>query len=154
MDEQAFVERSMAMQRAMYRAARAILNTDADCEDAVQEALMSAWKRLHTLREPRYFETWLMRILINECKDLCKRRRFTEPLPEQMAALPSPEPELFDALMKLSAKIRLAMVLHYNDGYTVEQVADILRIPPGTVKWRLHQGREQLKKLLGEEAFK
>lgn len=154
LNEQAFVKRAMACERKLYRAARAILGCDADCEDAVQDALIKAWQRLDTLREERYFETWLTRILINECKNLCKKRRLAEVLPETLAALQSPEPELFEALTKLPEKIRLAMVLHYNDGYDVAQVSGILRIPVGTVKWRLHQGRAQLRKMLGEEAFR
>ena len=69
-----FVQRVRACERRLYRVARAQLPSEADCEDAVQEALLRAWDRLDTLREEAYFETWLIRILINQCKTFYRRR--------------------------------------------------------------------------------
>ena len=153
MDREAFAARGAACERKLYRVARTMLRSDADCEDAVQEALMRAWKNRDSLREHRYFDTWLVRILINECRNLHRRKPATVPL-EVAEATPVPEAEgsaALTALDGLSEKLRLAMVLHYVEGYSVGEIAKLLRIPAGTVKWRLHQGRRQLRERMERE---
>ena len=65
-----FILRVRGCERRLYRVARTMLRSDADCEDAVQEALLKAWSKLGSLREEQFFETWLIRILINECRKL------------------------------------------------------------------------------------
>lgn len=138
-------------ERRLYRVARTLLNCDADCEDAVQEALLRAWARLDGLREERFFETWLIRILINECRRLMRRRPNALELSEEIRA-EEPSGELMEALRALPPKHRIAMELHYVEGYSVRETAELLRLPEGTVKWRLNQGRALLKRQLGEEA--
>ena len=152
MDEGTFSQRAMACARKLYRVARTILQADADCEDAVQEALARAWRFRDSLREELYFDTWLVRILINECRNLQRRRSPTVPLEEaaQMTADKS-EAGLLRALAALPEKTRLCMVLHYVEGYRVDEVARLLRAPTGTVKWRLHQGRAQLRERMERE---
>jgi len=61
----------------MYRIARTILRNDEDCRDAMQEAALRAWEKRYTLREEKYFGTWLIRILINECRNIQRKRRFS-----------------------------------------------------------------------------
>lgn len=153
MDRDAFVARVAACERKLYHVARTFLRSDADCEDAVQEALLRAWKNRDSLREPQFFDTWLVRILINECRNLHRRRPPTMPF-EAAEAAPAPEVEgtaILAVLDGLSEKLRLSMVLHYVEGYPVEEIAKLLRIPAGTVKWRLHQGRRQLRERMGRE---
>ena len=74
MQKSEFVQRAWACERKLYRIARTMLSSDADCEDAVQEALLKAWAKIHTLRESAWFETWLVRILINECRQIWRKR--------------------------------------------------------------------------------
>lgn len=148
-----FIRRVRGCERRLYRVARTMLPSEADCEDAVQEALLKAWARLDALREEAYFETWLMRILINQCKTFYRRRSRAEV--ELTEDIPGPEtgdPSLLEALMKLPEKARVALELHYIEGYDVKACARMLAVPEGTVKWRLHQGRKLLKRELGEEA--
>ena len=75
LDERQFSQRVRACEQKLYNTARMLLPCQADCEDAVQEALFKAWARLDSLRDTGRFEAWLMRILINECKMLLRRRR-------------------------------------------------------------------------------
>lgn len=146
-----FILRVRGCERRLYRVARTMLRSDADCEDAVQEALLKAWSKLGSLREEQFFETWLIRILINECKNIYRRRpRAQEELPESLAASPA-DGELMDALMNLPPKFRIPMELHYIEGYGIAEISRMLRIPDGTVKWRLSRGRALLKTELGEE---
>ena len=72
LDERQFFQRVRACEQKLYNTARMLLPCQADCEDAVQEALFKAWARLDSLRDTGRFEAWLMRILINECKMLLR----------------------------------------------------------------------------------
>ncbi|MBQ3270006.1 MAG: RNA polymerase sigma factor [Clostridia bacterium] len=147
-----FIRRARACERRLYRVARTMLPREADCEDAVQEALLRAWDRLHTLREEAYFETWLIRILINQCKTFYRRR---PPEPTELTEdIPQPQPgetPLLDALMTLPQKPRVALELHYIEGYSVKETARILNVPEGTLKWRLSRGRALLKQAIERE---
>ena len=147
-----FILRVRACERRLYRVARTMLRADADCEDAVQEALLKAWSKLGSLREEQFFETWLIRILINECKTFYRRRPRAEgEIPESLAA-PAENREVMDALMNLPEKYRIPVELHYIEGYAIGEIARMLLLPEGTVKWRLSRGRALLKTELGEEA--
>jgi len=147
-----FIQRVRACERRLYRVARTMLPQECDCEDAVQEALLRAWDRRETLRQEAYFDTWLIRILINQCKTFY-RRRPPEPaeLTEDIPQVTSEETPLLEALMGLPRKQRVTLELHYIEGYSVAETARILRLPEGTVKWRLKRGREQLKEFLTRE---
>ena len=147
-----FIQRVRACERRLYRVARTMLPQECDCEDAVQEALLRAWDRRETLRQEAYFDTWLIRILINQCKTFY-RRRPPEPaeLTEDIPQATSEETPLLEALMALPRKQRVALELHYIEGYSVAETARILRLPEGTVKWRLKRGRELLKQSLNRE---
>ena len=154
MTNREFQERVRFCRQRLYGMAYMLLGTQADCEDAVQEALMKAWRKLASLREEQYFETWLMRIVINECRSLQRshaRRRET-PLELCVAALPaSPEPELYMALKSLPGKYSVLLTLQYINGYTISEMAKILRLPQGTVASRLNRAKMLLRKELGEE---
>ena len=154
MERAEFIRRVRGCERRLYRVARTLLRGDADCEDAVQEALLNAWMKLDSLREPAFFETWLIRILINECKSYYRRKgRVTEPLPESLPAPETDPSSVMDALLALPEKPRVAMELHYIEGYDVKACARMLGVPEGTVKWRLSRGRALLRDALGEEAL-
>lgn len=146
-----FTARVRACERRLYRVARTMLRSDADCEDAVQEALLRAWSKLDSLREERFFETWLIRILINECRALLRRRPQEAEISESLPAPEAGARAVLDALEALPAKHRIALELHCIEGYSVREVAHVLRLPEGTVKWRLSRGRALLEKELGEE---
>ena len=153
MNKAEFVQRVRGCERRLYRVARTMLARDADCEDAVQEALLRAWAKLHTLREEAYFETWLIRILINECRNICRKRPVVEAeLPENLPQAVSDDSALLEALMALPEKHRIALELHYIEGYKTREISAMLRIPESTVKWRLMKGRSKLRTELGEGA--
>lgn len=149
-----FTDRVQRCERRLYRVARTMLRNDADCEDAVQEALFRAWARIGSLRHAEYFETWLIRILINECRAVYRRRRAVETeLTENICEPEHDEGSLTEALMKLPEKQRIAIELHCIEGYSVRESAKILGIPEGTVKWRLKAARDSLKTELEKEGL-
>lgn len=141
----------MAIERRLYRVARCILLNDADCEDAVQQALFKAWENRQKLRDESFFETWLTRILINVSRNMARARRYHAELSEKIPAPPVEEGEALAKLSALPETQRLAISLRYIEGYGVSEIADMTKVPAGTVKWRLYQGRKLLGKLLEED---
>lgn len=150
MDRQFFIASAQAMERSMYCIARSYLRCEADCEDALQNALLRAWEKRNTLREERYFRTWLTRILINSCKEMLRRQKREAPTADfpEAAAPQGSDPVLWEALRALDEKYRVTVILHYRDGYGIREIASILRIPESTVKTRLSRARQQLKSIL------
>ena len=150
MDRQFFIASAQAMERSMYCIARSYLRCEADCEDALQNALLRAWEKRNTLREERYFRTWLTRILINSGKETRRRQKRETPAADfpEAAAPQGSDPVLWEALRALDEKYRVTVILHYRDGYGIREIASILRIPESTVKTRLSRARQQLKSIL------
>jgi len=151
---QQFAAQITDMQATLYRVAYGLLLNRTDCADAVQECLLRAWEKQHTLREEAYFRTWVIRILINECYTMLRRRKRAIPLDEipEPAAPPDSDHELHDAIARLETKLRLPVVLHYMEGYSVGEVAGMLRVPSGTIKTRLFKARKILRlQLIDEE---
>lgn len=148
-----FALRVTAAQTKLYRVARSYLRQEADCLDAISEAIARAWQKLPSLREERYFDTWLTRILIRECINIQRKQRRVTPMetiPEQSVERGSDSQALCAALDELPQKLRTAVALHYMEGYSVEETARILRVPKGTVCSRLKTAREKLRTLMKE----
>ena len=148
--EEEFTREVCACERTLYRVSRALLGSDADCADAVQEALLKAWK--HRGRtEVTYFRAWLTRIVINECRTIGRRRART-PIVREAPELPAQETgvslETRDALGRLAAAHRLVLVLHYLEGFSLPEIARMTRVPLGTVKYRIVQARKALRREL------
>ena len=148
-----FARRITAMTQTLYRISRTMLASGADREDAVAEAIRRAWEKQGSLRDERYVETWVVRILINVCRNVSKRRGREVPvetLPER-AAPQGGDPDLRQAVTLLPENLRLPIVLHYTEGYEVAEIARMLRLPSGTVKTRMRKARALLKAMLSEE---
>lgn len=153
MNRDDFVEQVTAAEATLYHISKSILKNDCDCADAVQEAIMTAYSKLRSLKNDRYFKTWLCRILINECYRICRANKKVVPLEDYMQVT-SDQPKnlgLFKAIMELKPDLRLAIVLHYIEGFQTVEISGILKIPEGTVKSRLSRARKQLKSVLGEK---
>lgn len=146
-DPDAFTELMQSQMQNMYKTARAILMNDEDAADAIQETILACFEKLGTLRENRYFKTWMTRILINKCYDLIRHNQglvFTEELPEQTRENDICNLELKEALNALDEKYRLVMVLHYSEGFRTDEIAQMLNIPGSTVRTRLSRARAQM----------
>ena len=73
-DPDAFTELMQSQMQNMYKTARAILYNDEDAADAISETILTCWEKLHQLKNPAFFRTWMTRILINKCKDIIKKQ--------------------------------------------------------------------------------
>ncbi|AKN30045.1 RNA polymerase sigma factor [Clostridium carboxidivorans P7] len=158
MNKETFIANVLEAESTLYHVSKSILTHDQDCEDAVQGAILKAYDKIDTLKKEQYFKTWLIRILINECYDL-KRKEYPEvPYEEYFESAKAEDrkdySELYFAIRNLPERIRVTIVLYYVEGYSVEEIKQILEIPSGTVKSRLAKGRKLLKiKLENMEAI-
>ncbi len=157
MDKKTFTEKVLESEQTLYRISMSMLKNQADCEDAVQDTILTAYSKLSSLRNEEYFKTWLVRILINTCnKFLKKKSRFVsdEALENQSVPDSSVTTEIRLAIEGLKPKIRIVVVMRYIEGFSVKEIKDILKIPEGTVKSRLAEGRKQLGLELSEKKRK
>lgn len=143
----AFTSLMQYFSKDMYRTAIAILMNDEDAADAIQDTILTCWEKLETLREVRFFKTWMTRILINKCYDIKKQRidkvSFEE-CEELVASECNQNEELSEILFQLEERYRLPMMLFYGEGYKITEIAQMLNIPKSTVQTRLARGREKI----------
>lgn len=152
MTKREFSERITDMEDTMYRVSYSVLKNPHDQADAIQETILKAWWKLDSLREDQYFQTWVIRILMNVCRDMARKKHRECPSEHiEVEAPPTADGAMMEALSELDEKYRLTIVLHHVEGYTTKEVARIMRVPEGTVKFRLARGRKLLKEILTEE---
>lgn len=156
MDKKTFTRLVGQNEQRLYRVAMSYTGNLPDAADAVQEALLRAWSKRGTLREERLFSTWLMRILINECKTLLRKRRRTLPfaqLPETQVQLPpDADHACAHALLRLPEKYRVPLALHVMEGYSIQEVAQILHLPVNTVKTRISRAKKHVRQEVLDDA--
>jgi RNA polymerase sigma-70 factor (ECF subfamily) len=144
-----------------YRLAGLILQDAHDAEDAVQDALLSAWRSASGLRDVAGFQAWFDRILVNGCRDRLRRRKTIRFIPLAPTIDPVGDTDPFRAIAERDALLaglralgpdeRVVVVLHYWADLSLDQIAARIGAPTGTVKSRLHRAREILRRqLVGE----
>lgn len=148
----------------LYVAARLILRDDDRAQDAVQEALVLAWKHIRALREPDAWDAWLHRLNVRACyrtSRQVRRRNLVElhvmpdlePVGESDVALSVADRDEIDrALGRLPIDQRAVLVLHFYVGLPLTEAADVLDIPAGTAKSRLHRALESLRASMSTDA--
>ena len=157
-DHEAFSELARLGIRRLYATARLILRDSEAAEDATQEALVAAWRDLSALRDPDRFDAWLHRLLVRSCyRELRRgRHRWTIEVGVEGLDLSAADEsvELVDrdqlerGFERLDPDQRIVLVLHYYLGLTLDESADALGVPPGTVRSRLHRATRTLRAAL------
>jgi RNA polymerase sigma-70 factor (ECF subfamily) len=154
-DARAFEQLVSRWQERLWRHARRLIHDDAAAWDVVQEAWMSMLKGLRRLDDPGAFSGWAYRIVTFKSIDHIRsgrRRREVEEQQQARTVNPAGDDdveELRAALLELSVEQRAILSLHYREELGVERIAEILGIPAGTVKSRLHRARAALKERIG-----
>jgi RNA polymerase sigma-70 factor (ECF subfamily) len=143
---------------AVYRLSFAILGDQADARDAAQDTFVTAWRQIGGLRDADRFDAWLQRVAVNSARmtHRARRRRGVREIPssrvpgvDSLMATASPADTdavtLDAAMQRLAVEQRSILVLHHVEGQPIDALAEILEIPPGTVKSRLHTARQALQ---------
>lgn len=164
---EAFGELVLKYQDRLFNMVFHVVGHAEDARDIVQEALVQAFIKLETFRRESEFYTWLYRIAFNTAVSHQRRRRPTVSM-ERAKELANLEPQakdndpvgnleqkerccqVRDAIARLGGEYRAVIVLREIDGCCYETIAEVLELPVGTVRSRLHRARIQLKEYLGE----
>jgi RNA polymerase sigma factor (sigma-70 family) len=160
-DHDAFTRLATASIGRMFAVARLILRETEPAEDAVQEALVAAWRDLSGLRDPDRFEAWLHRLLVRACYREARRSRRVTRLEVHVTPIELGEPDESRAIAnrdqlergfrRLDPDQRAILVLHFFSGLPLTEVAGALGIPIGTVKSRLHAALSKLRAVFAVE---
>lgn len=161
-DKDAFVELVEQEKLSLTRAALAILHNEEDAADAVSETVLTAFLKLHTLREPKYFKTWLMRVLIYNAYSALRKRRPEQLFGEVPEAASADDGmacrdrviDIQKSLSVLAENDRLVLTLFYLDELPVREIGSLLGISEGAVKTRLHRARERFRLIYEEQEEK
>ncbi|MDR2570874.1 MAG: sigma-70 family RNA polymerase sigma factor [Oscillospiraceae bacterium] len=153
MDKNVYAKRVEQMKPRLYRIVYLYFSSEAMALDAVYEAVYRGLVSVSKLREHAYFETWITRIVINECKKILRRAKREQSLD----TVPEMSEEYFDslslkeAIQKLPQELREVVILRYFSGFTVVDIAKSLNIPQGTVATRQRRALQLLKLELTDE---
>ena len=160
-DREAFGVLVHQVSDSLYAVAYRILRDPGRAEDALQNALVLAWRRVPKLRDADRFEAWIHRILVHACYDESQRARHwrtsirllpdAHSTPDSSDALGNRD-ELERAYRRLTVEQRAVFVLHHYVGLPLVEVAELLEIPAGTARSRLHYAIEGLRHALAAEA--
>jgi RNA polymerase sigma-70 factor (ECF subfamily) len=160
-DHEAFEVLATSAGDRLYAVARLILRAPDLAEDAVQEALVRAWRQLPTLRDPDRFDAWLHRLLVNACADQGRQSRrwsnHVRPLAvdastsDDTGAVADRE-QLERGFERLRPEQRAVVVLHFYSGFSAAEIARMLGIPEGTARSRLHYATEAMRAALQADA--
>lgn len=153
-----------------YNVAYRIMGNEEDAKDMTQESLIKVYRNLNSFRMDSSFSTWLYRIVMNTCKDQLRKKKMKvismdqtydvgdgnvqmefedEGLkPDEILISKETQSEVQSALMKVSEKNRIVVVLRDIKGFSYSEISDIINIPIGTIKSRISRGRQELKAVL------
>lgn len=138
----------------VYRLALCRMQNVADAEDVYQDVFLSLLRQSERDWDGEYLKAWLIRTTLNRCADL-HRFRLRRPVlslddvPELAQGADESGAEVWEAVNRLPEKLRIPVHLHYGEGYSTEEIADMTGVPAATVRTRLHRARGKLKDLLG-----
>lgn len=139
----------------VFRVALNYLKSASDADDVTQEVFIKLLKERKDFGSEAHIRNWLIRVTINECKNLTRKRWWRqENIDDYVNSIAFEDPrhsELFDSVMALPKHYRVPIYLYYYEEYTTQEIADLLGIPKNTVCTQLKRGRELLKNSITEE---
>lgn len=160
-DKKAFSELIMAIEKELYIIAKTRLKNDDDIGDAIQETIYKSYKNIKKLRDNSIFKTWIIKILINECNNIYKKKRkysisYEENEMDKFLAINDSSDDMeFEILIRdLDYDEKLILTLYYCSKYTVKEISKIAKIKENTVKSKMSRARNKIRKKIDEEEKK
>lgn len=147
-DAEAFILLMEENRQSMLKVAKSYLSNEEDVADVMQDVIVTCYEKLDTLRQPQFFKTWLIRIVINKCKDLLRSNRsyVTSEVIETAAPDTTEEDlEFMELLGTIDEKYRTILILYYVEGFNTREIAGLLDLNEHTVKSRLIRARKKFE---------
>lgn len=156
-DAEAFVVLIEENKESLKRIAFSYLKNEEDIADAIQETILDAFEHIRTLKKAGYFRTWLVRILINNCTKIYRKKKaqvnyeytpeevLSDKARENFTTFFSADLEFCDLLARLPEDSRTIFQLYFGEQFTTSEIADILQINENTVKSKIHRGKKLLR---------
>lgn len=151
-----FEQKYKECEKSLFLVAIGYLHNTEEATDCVQDAVLSALKSFAGLKNKEYFKTWLTRIVINKCKDYLRKKRYTRELTDTTDVfynMPLEELEIIDCICRLNPKSSIYITLRFYNDMTYEEMANTLKQPISTVKYKTKKALSELKKHLEGEGF-
>ena len=121
-----------------------------DAEDASQEVFLTYLRKAPLFLSAQKEKAWIMQVTANRCRDMLRSKHREElPLTEDLSYIPPQESQVLHAVLELEEKYSVPIHLHYYEGYSLKEIAALMKVRPGTVGSWLSRGREILKEQLG-----
>lgn len=154
-NSESFISLMESNKSEMYKIAYSILHNDADAADAISETILKCWRNIGNLRKEKYFKTWLIRILINNCNDIIRKNSHTVYVERYDDIEPCDDSDISkesvsDYFNMLPDNYKLIMTLYYSYGFKIREIAAMLNMNENTVKTRLSRARNEFKEIYKE----
>lgn len=157
-DEKAFTELILSTENDLYRIGKTRLNDDNDISDAIQETMINAYKNLRKLKDNSNFKSWIIKILINECNKIYKKKSKNTKLFKKIT-IKKPVNSIDNSINNVNSRLdfellinqlsyeeKLIATLYYNNGYSCSEISNILNMNVNTVKSKITRAKEKVKK--------
>ena len=151
---EAFSELIHENKLSMYKVAKAMLGRECDVEDAIQNTIINSYKNIKNLKKEKFFKTWLIRILINECNEILRKNKrvisFDESVRDERYNDSYENMDLTNAINCLGKEFKVTTILFYFEDMSIKEISKFLEIPEGTIRSRLTRAREKLREIMSE----
>lgn len=142
----------------IYRIAYANVKVKADAEDVFQEVWCRYYQKNKSFESEEHRRNWLINVTLKCCKKIYssvryKRTVLTDDMSLLKERLPERDFEIYDAVIRLPEKYRIPIYLYYYEGFSVNEISDITKTNPSTVRSQMKRGREKLKEILKGDEF-
>ena len=163
-DKQAFTDLVLGIKIELYKIAKSRITNESDIDDAIQETMIELFKSIKKLRDPKKFKMWAIKILINKCNKIYKKKHkkdisideynvekfiITNSFKEIEADI-----NFYNLIKNLKYEERIIIILYYMEKYTTKEISKILHMKENTVKSHLYRAKKNIKiKLEGEKNY-
>ncbi len=157
-DKIAFSELIIAIEKELYLIAKTKLKNDDDIGDAIQETIYKSYKNIKKLKDNAIFKTWIIKILMNECNNIYKKKsKYSisyeeKEMEKYLVANDKSDNVEFEVLIKdLDSEEKLILTLYYCSKYTIKEISKIAKIKENTIKSKMARARNKIRKQIEEK---
>ena len=150
MSKDEFILQIQKYKNELFLLAVSIVDDYHDAEDVVAETMLMAYEKIAFLKKEELFRFWLMKILVNNARMLLRKKKrfvFVDEIDSYVSVYEQDISDVWETVLSLDSELKTVVILYYYQGFQVNEIAKILKIPVGTVKSRLSRARKKLRTL-------